>query len=270
MRRNPRRDAEAVVVAVDHDDPANQPGRNPPAGGVAQRLLAFLVLIPDPCGFSESGAQIMRGASLQRLAVLHHRLDRIGRGGTGETLVFRLFARDDRDREVFFGVGAVHFERAQSFGHRIRLVSVRGVAFLPEKFAGAQEHAGAHFPTHDVGPLVGQQGQIAPRLDPACHRLADYRFRSGPHDQWLFQLGLRIGDQPALAVGDQAVMRDHCHFLGETVNVFGLLGKVAERDEQRKIAVFHPRRLDPRVHQVLDPFPDAVAPWPDHHAPAHP
>ena len=176
LRSNCRRHAQAVVIAVSHDHPADQPGRDAPAGGVAQRLLALAVLIADPGGLGESGAEVVRGAGLQCLAVLHHRFDRIGRGGAGKALVLRLFAREHRHRQVFFRMGAVHFERAQSLSHRVGLVGVGGMALLPQELAGPQKHPRAHFPAHHIGPLVGQQRQIAPRLDPARHRLADHRF----------------------------------------------------------------------------------------------
>jgi hypothetical protein len=143
------------------------------------------------------------------------------------------------------------------------------MAFLPQEFAGAQEHARAHFPAHDIGPLVRQQRQIAPRLHPARHGRADHRFRRGAHDQRLFQLRLGIGHQPALAVGDQAVVRDDRHLLGEAFDMIGFLGEIGQRNEQREVAVLDARFLDARVHDLLDAFPDAIAPRLDHHAAAH-
>ena len=64
-------------------------------------------------------------------------------------------------------------------------------------------------------------------------------------------------------------MRDNRHFLGKSVNMLGLFRKIAERNEQGEIAVFMSRRLDPLVHQILYPFPDAIAPGPHDHAAAH-
>ena len=99
------------------------------------------------------------------------------------------------------------------------------MAFLPKKFAGAQKHSRPHFPANDIGPLVGQHRQIAPRLDPPAHRRADHRFGSWPDNQRLLQLCVRIGDQFAIAVGDQTVMRNHRHFLGKAIDMIGFFFK---------------------------------------------
>ena len=70
------------------------------------------------------------------------------------------------------------------------------------------------------------------------------------------------------AVGSnlQAVMRDNRAFFGEPFDVRRLLLDIADRNKQRKIGVLVARRLDHPVQLVLDIFPDAVAPWLDHHA----
>ena len=217
----------------------------------------------------EIGAEIVAGARLKRLAVLHHRLDRPGLDRAGKALVLGLLAGDHRERKVLLGAGAVHLERAVGLGERILAGLVRGVAFLPEELAGAQEHPRAHLPAHHVRPLVGEQRQVAPRLHPARHGIADDRLGGRADDQRLFQLRGRIGDQPALAVGDQAVVGDDRHLLGEALDVLGLAGEVRKRDEQREVAVRDARGLDAVVHQALDALPDAVAPGLDHHAAAH-
>jgi hypothetical protein len=123
---------------------------------VAKGLLAFAVLVLDARGLGEAGSQVMRGAGLEGLAVLHHRFDRVGRDRARKALVLGLLAGEDRHGQRPFGEGAVHLECAQRLGHRVVAVSVGRVALLPEELAGSQEHARAHFPAHDVGPLVGQ------------------------------------------------------------------------------------------------------------------
>ncbi len=52
-------------------------------------------------------------------------------------------------------------------------------------------------------------------------------FGGRAHDQRLFQLGLGIGDQPALAVRNQPVMGDDRHFLGEAFDVLGFRVEIA-------------------------------------------
>ncbi len=100
------------------------------------------------------------------------------------------------------------------------------MALLPEEFGGAQEEPRAHLPAHHIGPLVDLQRQVAVALDPAGKGVADDGFRGRPHDQRLFQLGVRIGLQ--LAVDQlQPVMGDDRHLLGETLHVLGFLGEEA-------------------------------------------
>ena len=252
-----------------HDDAADHPRRNAPAGGMREALAALAVLVLDPRSLREIGAEIMAGARLQRLAVLHHRLDRPGLDRARETLVLGLLTGHHRQCEVLVGKGPVNLEHGQRVLFRLRLVGMRGMAFLPQEFAGPQEHARAHFPAHDIGPLVELQRQVAPALDPARHGIADDRFRGRAHDQRFFQLGFGVWNQPAILARDQPVMRDHCHFLGEAFDMLSLALEIRQRDEDREIGVFMPGRLDPVVEQALHPLPDAEAPRADHHAAAH-
>jgi hypothetical protein len=67
----------------------------------------------------------------------------------------------------------------------------------------------------------------------------------------------------------QPMMGDDRHLLGEAIDMIGLLLEEGQGDEQRKIAILDARRLDPRIHQLLDALPDAIAPGADHHAAAH-
>ena len=195
-RRDRRRQAQSIVVAVRHDHAADQPRRHAPARRVAIGELSLRVLELDVLRFGKVRAEIMRGAGLQRLAVLHHGFDGVGVVGAGEALVGRLLARDHRHGEHVFGELAIDLEHLQRFGHRVVAVGVRRVAFLPEKLGRAQEQPRAHFPAHDVGPLVDQQRQVAIALDPALEGIADDRLRRRPDDQRLFQLRLRI-ERPA-------------------------------------------------------------------------
>ena len=252
-----------------HDHPANHPRRNAPRCRVGELLLAFAVLIMDARGLGEPGAQIMRCTRLQGLAILHHRLDGIGGDGPRKAFILRLFARHHRHRQHVFGKFPVHFQRPQSLLQRVLAGGVGGVPLLPQELAGAQEHPRAHFPAHHIGPLVDAQRQITPALHPAAHGGADHRLAGGAHDQRFFQLGGGVGDQAALAIGDQAVVGNNRHFLGEPLHMVGFLGEVGQRDEQREVAIFHPRRLDAGVHQRLYPLPNAVSPRLDHHTAAH-
>ncbi len=120
-----------------------------------------------PAGVREILPEEMRRARLDRLAVLHHRLDAMRLHRAGEPLALA----SSRPRNT----GMARWSRTNvSYtpsifsvsSQRLGLGLVRGVALLPEKFGRAQEQARAHFPAHDVGPLVDEDGQVAVGLHP--------------------------------------------------------------------------------------------------------
>jgi len=130
---------------------------------------------------------------------------------------------------------------------------VRGVPFLPEELGRAQERARHLLPADDVGPLVDQDGQIAPRLHPFGVHRPDDRFRC------------RTDDQPLLELF-AAAMRDVRHLRREPFDVLGFLVEQAFRYEQREVRVDVAGGLDPLVEGLLDQLPDGVAVRPDDHA----
>src|SRR5258706_13515555 len=86
-----------------HHHAADQPSRYAPARRVAEHMLARLVLEADVLRLGEMDPEIMRCAGLECLAVLHHRLDRVGVLRSRETLVLGFFARDHGYGERRFG-----------------------------------------------------------------------------------------------------------------------------------------------------------------------
>ena len=177
------RQHEALVVAVGHDHGADHAGAHAPRRGVAELLDPGRVRVLDAEGLGEVGAEEVRGAGLQRLAVAHHALDGVGPYRAGEPLPRGLLALDDRDRRDVAGERLVEVERHQRLAHRVGLVDVGGVALLPEELRGAQEHPRPQLPPHDVGPLVEQQRQVAVAGDPLGHELADDGLGRRPYDR---------------------------------------------------------------------------------------
>ncbi len=136
----------------------------------------------DVEGFGKVLAQVVTGAGLQRLGVLHERFDAVGGVGTGEFFAFGLGALDDWDRQNLFGEGGVDVEHAQRFLLRLLGGLVGGVTFLPEELGRSQEEARAHFPAHHVAPLVDQDGQVAVALHPLGVHVTDHRLGRGADD----------------------------------------------------------------------------------------
>ena len=56
--------------------------------------------------------------------------------------------------------------------------SVSRMTFLPQEFRCTEERTSTHFPSHYITPLVAQQGQVAPRVNPILVSVPYNRFRS--------------------------------------------------------------------------------------------
>ena len=127
--RDGRGQDQAVVVAVGHDDGTHQTGRNAPAG--LERVVQLVVAAGEGhvIGLAELVAEVVAGAALQGLAVLHHRLDGVGRLRTGKLLFIGLAALDNRDGEILL---------ADVCEQDLAIPVVKGRKTDKEKFAGAE------------------------------------------------------------------------------------------------------------------------------------
>ena len=80
------RENEAVVVAMGHDEGADEAGGRSPRSGPSIFLIAFDVAELDAARFGEILPEKVGGSRLERFSVLHHRFDGIGVDGAGESL----------------------------------------------------------------------------------------------------------------------------------------------------------------------------------------
>ncbi len=220
-----------------------------------------------PLALREILAEEVARAGLQRFAVLHHRFDAVRALGAGETLAGRLLALDDGHRHPVLGKVGVDVEHAHRLFDGFLARRMRRMPFLPQELGGAQEQPRAHFPAHDVGPLVDQQRQVAIALHPARERIADDRLRRRPDDERLLELAR--GHELAVGVDLEPMVRDDRALLREALDVRGFLLQERQRDEQRKVGVLVARRLEHVVEGPLHVLPERVAPRPDDHAAAH-
>ena len=148
------RQSQPVIIAMRHDHGADQPRGHAPRRGPAVLEFAFFALVGDVLRGREVLAEEVRRAGLQRLAVLHHRLDAERANRARESLTRGLLAGEHRHRHPVLGEVRVDVEHALGFLHRLFGGCVRGVAFLPQKLTGAEKQPRPHFPPHDVGPLI--------------------------------------------------------------------------------------------------------------------
>ena len=247
------RQDQPLVVAVGHDDRADDPGGHPPAG--LERVLQ-LVVPPregDVEGAGEPVPEIVAGAALQRLAVVHHRLDGVGRLRARELLAVGLAALDHRDLQVVLAEFRVAVELLLGLGDRLLGGLVDGVALLPPELPAAQEGAGGLFPTDHAAPLVVQQRQVAVGLQHMGEVVAEQRLTGGPHAEPLLQL-LGAADRHPGALG------------GEALDMVLLLLQQALGDKQRHRHVLMAGRLEHPVQNVLDVLPDRIAVGAQDHA----
>mmetsp|Transcript_9139 Transcript_9139/g.26676 ORF Transcript_9139/g.26676 Transcript_9139/m.26676 type:complete len:420 (+) Transcript_9139:648-1907(+) len=267
-RRHLRREHEALVIGVRHDERADEPRAHAPARRPNHLALALLVLELHIEGLGEILAKEVRGATLQCPAILHERLDGVRLHGAGEALRRALGARRERHGEQVLHYVGVHLQHFAGGGVSLLGRGVRRVALLPEELGAAQERPRAHLPAHDVGPLVKLQRQVAVRANPLAEHVPDHGLRGGPHDEGLLELGVRIGHhlRAARLLGLEAVVRHDGGLHGEALDVLRLLAQEARGDEEREVGVLRAAVEDAAVEGLLEAVPDAHAPRADDHA----
>ena len=219
-------------------------------------LLAVLVQELDVKGAGEVVAEVVGGAGLQGLAVVHHGLHGVGRARAGELLQLGLAAHEHGDGEHVLRKVAVDLQHLQGLLLGLLRRGVDGVPLLPEEFGGAQEEARALLPAHDVAPLVVLHGQVAPGLHPLGVHRAEDGLRRGADGQ-------ALGQGLAAALGDPSALRR------KALDVVGLLHEQALGQEHGHVDVLVPGLLELGVQVLLDQLPDAVAIGLDDHAAAH-
>ena len=168
-----RREDEALVVAVHEDHDADGASRKAPAvlPDVDGRfLLTFFragVLDGDVEHLAEVLSQAVGCAGLDATAC--GRDEAFDGGGVvcaREFLVVGLDALDDGDGQEVFIYGGVVVEDLSYFFAGAFFRQMRCVAFLPEKFAGAQKwHGVFEFPPDDVIPLVQPEREVTMGAD---------------------------------------------------------------------------------------------------------
>ena len=212
----------------------------------------------------------MRCSGLDRLLVLHHRLDRERHVRSGKPLVLGLFSGDYRDRKVVAQKFLIHTVHQSRFIKRLSRSLVRGVALLPQKLRRTKKHPRPHFPTHHIGPLIDQQRQVAIRLDPTRERRTNDRLGSRANHIRLGQLAGRDHSRLTrrlILYRLQAVMRHHRALGRKSLGVLSFLFEIRKRNQQREIRVLVTGLFETHIQLTLDQFPNSIAPWLDHHAP---
>ena len=239
-----------------HDDGADQPGAHAPAGFVHVGQLAFLAEVLDVVGLGKVGAEVVAGAGLQRLAVLHHGFHAVSCARAGKLLLIALAAHQHRHGQLVLGHLAVDVQHLHGFFLGFLRRRVDGMAFLPEKLAGAKERARALFPAHHAAPLVVLHGQIAPAAHPLGIHGAKNGFACGAHGQAFLQLFA-------------AALRHPSHLRRKAFHMLGFLEQQAFGNEHGHVDVLMPGGFEAPIQRFLDALPNGEAVRTDNHATAH-
>ena len=251
-----RRETQPSIIAMRHHQPTNHARRYTPACVPRKRLGPLFVLKLEIECLREVLTKVVRRSCLQRLVVLHHRFTRIRPQRAGKLFGISFLPRNHRHRHVFLHERAVHAEHLARLDLGFIVRRVRGVSFLPQKFHRTQKQARAHFPSHDVSPLVVEQRQITIALHPLGKHRVDDRLRRRSHHKPLLE---------HLA----AAHRDHRALGGKPLHVLRLLRQKTFRNEEREIRVHMSGCLEHVVQRPLHALPHAVAVRSDHHATSH-
>ena len=245
-RRDFGRQHKAAVVAVGHDETADDARGHAPRGLKRVGELVFLIRKGDVKCLGKAVAEVVAGAGLERLVVVHHALDGIGVLGAGELFFLGLVAADDGHRHVIFQRIGVDLEHLQCLGARLFLGGMDRVTLLPEELTAAQERARRFLPAEHAAPLVIQARQVAPAVHNVAPVLAEQRLGRRADAQALGQL---------LAAAD----RDPRALRREALDVILLLLQEAFGNKHRHGDVFMSRLLEFPVQRVHDVLPDGIA-----------
>src|SRR5690606_28022599 len=117
----------------------------------------------------------VRSTSLKSFSITHHCFDAISSNGTGKALPLCLFSGQNWQSQPLLGQLLVVSENQP----RLALCFVAGcmgsMSFLPEKFSCSKEQSGSHFPANHICPLVDEDRQVSPGLNPLSEHIVDNR-----------------------------------------------------------------------------------------------
>ena len=240
------RQLEAAVIAVNHYHTADHAGRSAPGGGIAIFLLALAAQVLDIIAPCKVIRQVMGGAHLQRLAIMHQRFQSICGLCACKAFALALAAAYYGDRQHVYHKIIVYVEHTDGFFLRVLMGLMGGVPLLPKELGSAEEGAGALFPAHYVAPLVIQHGQVAIGLYPLGIHGADYRFAGG-------------SDSHALLKHLVAALCYPCDLGREAFNVLRLFHQHAFGNQQREVCILMTCILEALIHFLLHELPYGIA-----------
>ena len=214
--------------------------------------LVFLVGVFNVECLGKAVPEVVGGTCLQRLAVMHQRLNGVGCNGTGKLVAFGLSALDDGHRQGVLTEISVHVQHPLGFLNGLLCGGMNGMPLLPQELSGAEEGTGGLFPPYHADPLVVQLGQIPVGVYDVGIMLTEQGLGGRPHTEPILQLFA-------------APHGDPCHLGRKALHMILLLLQQAFRNEHGHAHVLVAGCLEHAVQNMLNVLPDRICVGPDHH-----
>ena len=245
-RGNFRRKHQSGIVAVGHDDSADNSRGKAPA--CLEGILLRVVLV-SKCDIKLAGKAVseeMAGTGLERLFIMHHAFDGIGVYRAGELLFICLVAADDRHCQIILAEICIDFQLCQRLLSGFFFRCMKRMTLLPQEFSASQERSRGLFPTHNAAPLVVFHRQISPGMQNMTPVITEQRFTGRTDAESLREFFL-------------ASYRDPRTLGCKAFNVILFLLKKGLRNQHRHGDILMSVSLEHAVQNALNVFPDSIA-----------
>ena len=236
-----------------HDDCTNHTGCHAPACLVYILELVFLIGILDAKRMREAVTEVMAGARLQCLPIMHQGFNGKGVCCTCKAFLFCFFALYNGDCQYITAEIRINIQHLDGSFLCLLCGCVCGMTLLPQKFHGSQEGACCFFPTNNGAPLIIQLGQVSVGLHDVCIMLAEQGFGSGTNTNAFLQLLFAAVGYP-------------CNLGRKAFYMILFLLQQAFGDEHRHIYIFYACFLEAVIQLSLQKLPDGIAIRADDHA----
>mmetsp|Transcript_1325 Transcript_1325/g.2115 ORF Transcript_1325/g.2115 Transcript_1325/m.2115 type:complete len:201 (+) Transcript_1325:854-1456(+) len=200
----------------------------------------------------------MRRSTLQRPPILHQRFNCKCLLSTSKSLRGTFRTLDNRNSKQLFTHISVLGQHVFCILKGTLIGGMGGMSLLPQKLGCTQKGTCAHLPPHDIRPLIHLEGQVTMTHNPLFEHVPNHCFRCRSDNQWVFQLGFRIGNESLLAtwISSQSMMSHHRTLLGKSINMLGLLFQKALWNQQGEVGIFSTMFFDACIEIVLNTVPE--------------
>ena len=222
-----------------HDQGPHKSGRDTPRACPYVIQDSFFVGKLYFEGLGKILPQEVRCTSLQSFSILHEGFYTISIISPSKAFTLSFMSTNHRDTHIFFYKGSIYIVHFLGFFHSFLTCGMGGMSFLPKKLSGTEEEASAHLPTHNICPLVNEQGKVTVGLYPVLIGVPNNGLTGGANNELFLQFCLWIYHKFSFLVRVclEAIVRYYSTLFGKAFGIFFLRLEITFRDENRKISV---------------------------------